>query len=155
MATVQINVLKEVLDSNFIMTLGTIIDKKPHLVTAFYVTSNHKVLYFKSRTQSEHSLAFAKNPQAAVSIYMPESNYTQRKAGIQTKGEVERVKDIKEMAKAVALYAKVFKGSKKKFEALPDLVSEFVKSTMYKYTIEEVKVLDSEKEIHDEKYFKI
>lgn len=151
----QKEILKDVLDSNFIMTLGTIVDKRPHLVTVFYVTSNHKVLYFKSRTESEHSLAFAKNPQAAASVYLPGSNYTQRKAGIQTRGKVERVRDIQEMAKAVALYAKAFKGSKKKFEALPDLVSEFVKSTMYKYTLEEVKVMDSAKEMHEEKYFKI
>ena len=148
-------IIDDVVESNFVMTLGTVVDKKPHLCTAFYVTQNNRVLYFKSRTASEHSRAFAKDNSASVSIYDPNSNYSERKAGIQTRGEIERVKDVSEMAKVVSLYAKSFKGAKKKFEAIPKLVSEFVKSTMYKYTIEEVKVMDSAKNVHDEVYKKV
>lgn len=148
-------IVKDVLKSNFIMTLGSIVDGKPHLCTAFYVTSDYRQLYFKSRTSSDHSKAFAKNNQGALSVYYPKSNYANRKAGIQARGKVERVKSIAEMTKAVAMYIKAFAGSDKKFEAIPDLVSNSVKSTMYKFTIEEVKVLDSKKGIHDIEYSKL
>lgn len=145
-------ILTNVIKSNFIMTLGTVSNNKPHLCTVFYVTDDNKTLYFKSRTQSEHSKAFANNPNAAGAIYVPNSTYAGIKSGTQTQGKVERVTDVKEMTKAVKLYTKAFAGAEKKFETIPNLVSEFVKSTMYKYTILEAKVLDSSQKIHVNEY---
>lgn len=133
------------------MTLGTVVEGKAHLSTVFYVTNDFKNLYFKSRTQSEHSKSLKDNPYAAVSIYTPHSNYNE-KSGIQTQGKVVRVTTLEEMAKAVSLYIKAFQGSEKKFEAIPELLSEFVKSTMYRYTIEKFKVLDSKIDLHTDNY---
>lgn len=61
-------ILQNIVKSNFIMTLGTNSNNKPHLCTVFYVTEDNKTLYFKSRTQSEHSQAFAKNQNVAVQV---------------------------------------------------------------------------------------
>ncbi len=124
------------------------------MCTAFYVTTDNRTLYFKSRTASVHSVALQKNPSAAISVYTPGSTYSE-KSGIQCLGTVSRVTDLAEMATVVALYAKKFVGSKQKFAAIPELVSEFASSTMYKFTIEKVKVMDSTKGIHSEQFLPI
>ena len=144
-------IIDNIITSNFIMTLGTIVDEKPHLCTVFYVTKDNRRLYFKSRTQSIHSQSFVQSPFAAASIYTPESNYVD-KAGVQLQGAIKRVLNLKEMASAIALYGKAFKGAEKKFEALPKLISDFANSTMYSFDIETVKFVDSTKGIHTLEY---
>lgn len=154
MTTQEHEILTKVINSNFIFSLGVVKDGNPHLCTAFYVAKDSKELYFKSRTTSEHSIALKENPNAAVSIYTPTSNYSV-KSGVQCIGTVSRVTDLGEMASVVALYAKQFAGSEKKLAALPELVSEFAASTMYKFTIKKVKVLDSDQGIHSEEYIDV
>lgn len=147
----ELEILNSVINSNFIFSLAVVKDGLPHVCTAFYVTTDNRTLYFKSRTASDHSLALQENPNAAISIYTPGSTYTE-KSGIQCIGKVSRVTDLVEMTNVVGLYAKKFVGSRQKFAAIPELVSEFVSSTMYKFTVEKVKVMDSTKGIHSEEY---
>lgn len=145
------SIVETIISSNFIMSLGSVQNGEPRMCVVFYVTPDNKTLYFKSRTESDHSKSFATDPRAAAAIYHPDSNYSV-KSGIQMVGKVERVRDLREMTKVLALYGKSFKGSEKKFEAIPTLVADFVKSTMYKFTIDKVKYLDSSKGIHTEEY---
>ena len=143
--------VESIIKSNFIMSLGSVQNGEPRMCIVFYVTNDNKTLYFKSRTESDHSKSFADNPIASGAIYHPDSNYSV-KSGVQMIGKVERVRSVKEMTKAVKMYGKSFKGSEKKFEAIPTLVADFVKSTMYKFTIDKVKFVDSTEGIHTVKY---
>ena len=145
-------ILNEVVASNFIMTLGTIVDDNPHLCTVYYVTEDNRTLYFKSRTASEHINALDNSDFVAMSMYLPDSDYASRKAGVQAQGKVERVKNPVEMANVLKMYASAFIGSEKKFESIPDMISDAVKSTMFKYTIEKVKLVDSDKGVHFQDY---
>lgn len=145
--------IKRIIHSNFIMTLGTVDEGVARLSTVFYVTSDAKTLYFKSRTTSDHSKAIESDPRTAGAIYHPASNYTV-KSGVQMIGKVERVRSISEMTNAVKLYGKSFKGSEKKFEAIPTLITDFVASTMYKFKIDKVKFVDSTAGIHSLEYEK-
>lgn len=143
-----------VIDSNFVMSIATIQEKLPAICTVFYVTSGDGVLYFKSSTKSGHSLAIKDDPNVAVSIYDPKSNYSST-AGVQLLGQVERVMDLSEMTKAVGLYTKAFVGSDKKLEAIPNLITEYVTSTLYKFIIAKVKVRDSGKDISLKEYSEV
>lgn len=135
----------------FIMVVGVSDHTTPSLFTAFYVTDDAHTLYYKSRTQSNHSRIVATNPTVAVVIYDHQSSYS-KKAGIQATGVVERVQGLSEMGRAVELYSRAFKGSGEKFAALPELVSEFVKSTLYKITLQTIKMVDTESEIEMTEY---
>jgi nitroimidazol reductase NimA-like FMN-containing flavoprotein (pyridoxamine 5'-phosphate oxidase superfamily) len=149
------SILDEMIDTNFIMTLGTIVDDNPHLCTVFYVTDDNLNLYFKSRTESEHIEALPNSNYVAGSIYLPESNYANRKGGVQLLGTVGRVTNIKEMTKVLGMYTQAFAGSEKKFDSIPEMITDSVKSTMFRFKVEKAKVLDSDLKIHSTEYFEV
>lgn len=146
--------LLSIIGSNFTASIATIQDGKPAICTVFYVTKGDGVIYFKSSTTSGHSLAIKDDPNVAVGIYDPKSNYSGT-AGVQLLGRVERVLDLGEMTKAVSLYTKAFVGSDKKLEAIPDLIAKSVSGTLYKFIIDKAKVRDSGKDINLKEYSEV
>jgi uncharacterized protein YhbP (UPF0306 family) len=114
----------------------------PMVFTAWYVTENCKVLYYKSRTESSHAIALVDNPNISLAIYDHNSSYSS-KTGVQLKGKVSRVTDLLEMTKVVKMYSEAFVGSGAKLQNIPELISSYVKSTMFKITLEQVKMVDS------------
>jgi len=59
------------------------------------------------------------------------------------------------MAEVVAMYGKKFIGADKRFVALPELVADFVSSTMYKFAIKQVKIMNSSEDIHSLEYMDV
>jgi uncharacterized protein YhbP (UPF0306 family) len=150
----ETKIYNDVIDSNFIFSLAVSTEDTPYLCTAFYVTNDNKTFYFKSRTESDHSKSLVNGDKAAISIYEPNSTYSE-KSGIQGIGTVQRVRNVSEMAEVVALYGKRFAGAEKRFAELPELIADFVSSTMYKFTIEQAKVMNSKEGVHSVEYIEV
>src|SRR5262245_53160869 len=97
-ATVQ-----RIVDEEFIMGLAVTDNGELYACTVFYATTDGHILYFKSRTASNHSRLILRNRNVAGIIYSSTSTYT-NKRGIQFLGSVERVYDFAEASMAVELY---------------------------------------------------
>ena len=141
----KLDIEKFIKDRN-VMVIGVADQDEPYTCTAWYVTANAHALYFKSRTASVHSRVLLRNPKAAIAIYDHQSTYSS-KAGIQAVGVVERVRDMTEIVHVVKMYGDAFQGAGEKLQSLPDLIGEYVKSAMYKLTINKIKMVDSSMDI--------
>jgi len=117
-------------------------DGKLQICTVFYVFDGQKpALIFKSRTQSEHSVALAKHPNAAMAVYSHDSGY-ELKAGIQMRGNVSRVSNFEEMTRYVDQYSARLAGSREHFDTIPSLLADDTPATLYQFTIEQYKFTD-------------
>jgi len=144
----------EFIKCRYIMVCGVSDNNMPIVFTGWYVTDDGKTLYYKSRTESSHSKALNTNPKISVAIYDHTSSYS-LKAGVQLKGRVSRVTDLFEMTKVVKMYSDSFVGAGVKLQDIPELISAYVKSTMYKIEVDEAKMVDSSNGIEMLEYIKI
>lgn len=85
----------KVLEQGYLVSLACVDDGGPWVSDVIYVSDSHLNLYFISRPQFRHSMAFEKNPAAAASITArdkPEGQST----GVQMAGVVKRIGSIPE-----------------------------------------------------------
>jgi uncharacterized protein YhbP (UPF0306 family) len=144
----------EFIKSRYVMVCGVSDNNEPLVFTGWYVTDDGKTLYYKSRTESAHSKALSNNSKISVAIYDHSSSYSS-KAGVQLKGKVSRVTDLFEMTKVVKMYSDSFVGAGAKLQDIPELISVYVKSTMFKIEVEEAKMVDSSNGLEMLEYIKI
>ena len=108
--------------------------------TVFYAVESEVSLLIKSHTASNHGRDMQLNPKVVLVIYDCESIYT-NKSGVQLRCEVEKITDYDEMVNAVAVYSKSFPGAEQRFAPIEELISEDVKSTLFRLKIVSGKML--------------
>jgi uncharacterized protein YhbP (UPF0306 family) len=133
----------EFLEQRMIAVLSSVTDGgTPQVCTVFYVLDPAvPALIFKSRTQSEHSLALGRRPTAAMAVYRHDSGYS-TKAGIQLKGLVERVRVEADMVRYVDQYSARFAGAREHFEPTEKLMEHEAEATLYQFNISAYKLTD-------------
>jgi uncharacterized protein YhbP (UPF0306 family) len=126
-----------------IAVLSSVVDDgTPQVCTIFYVFDpTIPAIIFKSRTQSQHSLALRRQPHAAIAVYRHDSGYLQ-KAGIQLKGLVERVRVAADMERYVHEYSERFPGAREHFESIDRLLAHDATSTLFRFLISAYKLTD-------------
>jgi hypothetical protein len=112
-------------------------------------------LYWKSRTESEHSRAFSKNNIASICIYDHVAKYPDDKTGVQMIGKVEQVKNEDEMKKVLETMTKIFGDEVIRKNKIADLIAENTKSTFYSFNPNGFKLVAKELDVHMEKYEEI
>ena len=126
------------------------LDGDPIACTVFLVADGSS-LVFKSRGASAHMSALRNDPRAALSFYWHASTY-ETKAGVQLKGIVDRVSDVRDITRAVDLYSDAFEGARAKFAPVEDLVKPDCESTMYRFVPTAYKVVDGTSDRLDLEY---
>ena len=134
------------------MTLATNDGDQPHVCTVFYVTDNAKTLYFKSYAIIIHANLLKTNPKIAIAIYDKDSSASGEKQGVQILGKAHKIMDNQEATKAAELYIKTFHAPREKFFPIEHLTADDAESSLYKVTVEKVKMLDSVNHIQPDKY---
>lgn len=118
-----------------IAALATVGEKWPiQIATIYYATSDGLTLYAKFQTTSDHGQAISKDNCVALSIHDPESTY-HKKTGIQLRGHCTRVVDEAELRDAIDLYSSTFDGARERFDPVDILLSDKVKSTLYRINV--------------------
>ena len=102
--------------------------------TVFYAVEKEFSLLVKSHRTSDHGKEMQENPQIVLAIYDSNSTYTE-KAGVQLRAYCERIYDKTEMQNAVEIYSRTFPGAEQRFAPVEELISEDVKSTLFRMKI--------------------
>jgi len=140
------------LNNNAVGVLATISpDGIPQAATVFFVTDDQGGLVFKSRSASDHMVSLKRNPAAALAVYDHNSNYKD-KAGVQLRGTVSPITDVREMQDYVKKYGNTFTGSLEKFDPVETLVAIDASSTLFRFQITSFKFTDSQQGRADTEY---
>jgi nitroimidazol reductase NimA-like FMN-containing flavoprotein (pyridoxamine 5'-phosphate oxidase superfamily) len=148
------NFTTEFINARFMAVVGSIFENEPRTFTCWYVVVDGR-LYWKSRTESEHSRAFLKNNLASLCVYDHNVKYPDDKTGVQIIGKVEQVKDRNEMEKILQKMAGVFGDEVLRKNNLDELCAPNTKSTFYSFTPNKFKLVAKELDVHMEKYEEI
>lgn len=140
------NFIKE----RFMAVVSCVSEGKPRSFTCWYVSFDGS-LYWKSKTESTHSKAFAKNPEASVCIYDHGARYPDDKEGVQILGTVRRVTDRAEMENIIRVSSEKFGSQVLEKNIIDDLCNN-TKSTFYAFTPREIKLVSKKLDIHMDKY---
>ena len=135
---------QDFLESNNVAALASVNpDWGVQVTSVFYAVEGRLSLLIKSHVTSDHGRSILVNPNVAIAICKKESNYT-TKYGVQLRGLCSRIRDKKEMERAVALYSKTFEGSASRFAPIDELIADDVKSTLFRFKIVSGKMLTPE-----------
>lgn len=145
------NFSREFIANRFMAVVACVSDGKPRAFTCWYGIYNG-ALYWKSRTESIHSKAFAVLPDAAICIYDHGAGYPDDKTGVQLIGEVVKVVDREEMERVVNVFAKRFGEKVLQKNNLDDLCKENTNSTFYKFTPNKIKLVSKHLSVHMDEY---
>jgi len=126
----------------FIASMATLGKGMANLNTVFYIHNNFE-LYFKSKTTSGHSNNLKNTQKVSFAIHANDSSY-KAKYGVQLIGLVSRITNEPTMTKVVDIYSKKFEGAGAKLPSIKELCSDEIKSTFYKFVIEEFKIVDED-----------
>ncbi len=89
------------------------------------------MMYWKSRTGSEHSRAFVQNSEAGLCIYDHGASYPDDKTGVQVLGTVRQVTDRHEMQLVLDAFADRFGERVLQKNNLDELCAPDTQSTFY------------------------
>jgi nitroimidazol reductase NimA-like FMN-containing flavoprotein (pyridoxamine 5'-phosphate oxidase superfamily) len=142
---------KEFIKQRFMAVVGSVFQGEPRTFTCWYMVVEGKI-YWKSRTESEHSQAFAEKNQASLCVYDHEANYPDDKTGVQVLGKVEKVIDRIEMEKIVEKMAEKFGEKVKKKNHINELCDPNTSSTFYSFTPTKWKLVSKSHGVHMENY---
>lgn len=131
--------------------VGSVYNGEPRTFTCWYVYVDGKI-YWKSRTQSEHSLAFSQEPKASLCIYDHNAQYPDNKTGLQILGEVHKVIDRGEMQKVLEKMQESFGDEVINKNNIEDLLDSNTKSTFYKFTPKKFKLVCKDFDLYMEHY---
>lgn len=145
------NFSQQFIKDRYMAVVACVSDGNPRTFTCWYCVSNGK-LYWKSRTASIHSRAFANNQNASLCIYDHAATYPDDKTGVQLIGTVEKVTDREEMKSIVDIFAKRFGEKVYQKNNLDDLCASDTSSTFYKFLPQQFKLVAKEFDVHMEEY---
>lgn len=135
----------------FMAVVACVSDGMPRSFTCWYGVVNGN-LYWKSRTESIHSRAFAENPAASLCVYDHGAAYPDDKTGIQLIGEVRKVTDRGEMEAVVKVFGDRFGEKVYAKNNIDELCDPNTTSTFYAFTPEKIKLVAKELGVHMEEY---
>jgi nitroimidazol reductase NimA-like FMN-containing flavoprotein (pyridoxamine 5'-phosphate oxidase superfamily) len=143
---------QDFIKNHYIGNLAYVTDNNPGVFTTWYSCLDNK-LCFKSRTASDHSKAFAKNPNACFVIYDHAASYPDaHKTGVQIKGAVRQVVEREEMVSVLASYSQKFGEEVMRKNSLEELLAPDTTSTFYVFTPHSIKLVAKEFGIHMDEY---
>lgn len=138
--------------NHYIGVLACHYEDEPRCCAVWYSCLDNK-LCFKSRTTSEHSRAFTKNPNACFAIYDHAASYPdEHKTGVQIKGTVRQVVEREEMEQVLASYSNKFGEEVMKKNNLEELLAPDTTSTFYVFEIHSIKLVAKEFYVHMDEY---
>lgn len=92
------DLIKEVLEKGYLISLGTEDENGIWVSDVIYVHTEKLELYWLSETKSRHSTAILNNPQVAATITLS-NNPGEKNIGLQIEGKAEKIEgDILEIA---------------------------------------------------------
>lgn len=94
------------LSSNHTMSLATSVKDRVHAASLFYVNQGFSI-YFLSDPETQHLKQARENSAVALTIHESSLDFTQIK-GLQIKGELSKVDQIKEKKDCLGLFVKRF-----------------------------------------------
>lgn len=92
------------LKSNGILTLAVSSDDTPWICTLYYGVDNKMNLYVVTDPNNTHGNIMAKNPKVAFNIFDSRQKITKPKKGLQGKGKISMVKELKNVTTALNLW---------------------------------------------------
>lgn len=138
--------------NHYVGVLASSNENEPGCCAIWYSCLDNK-LCFKSRTNSNHSKAFAKNPNACFVIYDHAASYPgDHKTGVQIKGVVRQVVEREEMISVLASYFKKFGEEVLRKNNLEELLAPDTTSTFYVFTPHSIKLVAKEFGVHMDEY---
>jgi nitroimidazol reductase NimA-like FMN-containing flavoprotein (pyridoxamine 5'-phosphate oxidase superfamily) len=142
---------KDFLENRFMAVVGSVFEGESRTFICWYVYLNNNI-YWKSRTSSEHSQAFAKNKECSLCVYDHQSQYPDNKTGIQVLGEVEKVTDLQEMEILLKKMESQFGGKSVSKNKIEDLLDPNTSSTFYRFSPKKFKLVCKSFDLHMEHY---
>ena len=131
--------------------VGCIANGKPHTFTCWYCVYDGN-LYWKSRTESIHSQAFAKNADASLCIYDHAVSYPDNKTGVQVTGTVYKVTDRGELQGVLDVLAVRFGKEVYQKNNIDELADQNTKSTFYAFKPSQLKLVAKHLGVHMEHF---
>jgi nitroimidazol reductase NimA-like FMN-containing flavoprotein (pyridoxamine 5'-phosphate oxidase superfamily) len=141
---------RDFINERFMAVVSCISNGKPRSFTCWYVVYNGQ-LYWKSRTESIHSKAFAENPEASICIYDHGALYPDHKEGVQITGTVRKVTDRDEIENFVKVSSKKF-GDKVLEKNDIDELHNNTKSAFYAFMPQQLKLVSKKLDVHMDEY---
>jgi nitroimidazol reductase NimA-like FMN-containing flavoprotein (pyridoxamine 5'-phosphate oxidase superfamily) len=146
-----LNFSQQFIKDRFMAVVACVSNGEPRSFTCWYCVSDGN-LYWKSRTQSIHSKAFADNPNASLCIYDHAASYPDNKTGVQVIGTVRQVKSKEEMQNVLESFASRFGEEVLKKNNIDELCAPETTSTFYAFTPQSLKLVSKDLGVHMEEY---
>lgn len=147
-----LNFTRTFITDRHVGVLASSFENEPGCCAVWYSCLDNK-LCFKSRTASDHSKAFAKNPNACFVIYDHAASYpNDHKTGVQIKGTVYQVTEKEEMISVLASYSQKFGEEVMRKNNLEELLAPDTVSTFYVFTPHSIKLVAKEFGVHMDEY---
>lgn len=131
------------LKSHGIMTLATSLDNQPWVCTVYYGMDDDMNLYIVTDPESRHGKQFSKNSKVAFNIFHSHQKVAELKKGIQGAGEIEVVKGVIDVTKALFLWHKFNSGVEYKIK-VEDILKKITDTKVFKITPKYLKYFDQE-----------
>lgn len=110
---------------------------EPHAAAVYFAADQRLDLYFFSAPSSQHSLDLARDPRAAVSLYI-ESRSWQEIRGLQMRGIVSQVEPGSSWEQAWRLYLA-------KFPFVSEMQAEVARTRLYLFRPDWIRLFDNRK----------
>lgn len=142
---------QDFIKERYMAVIACVSEGKPRSFTCWYCVCNG-ALYWKSRTSSIHSRAFAENPEASLCVYDHNASYPDNKTGVQITGTVRKVVEEEEMRKVLNTFADFFGEKVYQKNNIEELCAPNTQSTFYRFNPEQLKLVSKDLNVHMEEY---
>lgn len=139
------------LNSEKLMALSTS-SRNPWSCIVYYVADSNINLYFVSSPKSQHCRDIAKNSKVSCAIYNSDQGVSDKKKGVQLRGNASEVTGLDKIKWFFRMWAKINPGNKDviNFKNFKDKV---ISSRIYRVTPKKIKLFDEK--LYGEESFKI
>lgn len=119
--------------SNGIMSLATSSRQGPWICTLYYGTDKDMNMYVVTDPNSSHGKVIPKNTKVAFNIFDSRQKITKPKKGVQGRGEIQIVKGVSGITKALYLWHIANPGIEKNI-SVKDILKKITDTKIYKIT---------------------
>lgn len=140
----MLELIKEMLEKNYLLTLSTSSKNMPHSNTAFYAFDKDCNIYIWSEESTTHSKNLSKNKKVAITIFDSGQKWGDLLAGLQATGTAAPLHG-KEAIKAGILYIKRFPTSLKLVKNPSGFHDKLFESKLYRIKMNKIKIFNEKK----------
>lgn len=134
------NSIRDVIRSNYLLSMSTSDKEEPHINTAFYAFDDGLNLYILTPPKTKHGKNLEENSSVAVDIHDSHQKFNDDKQGLQIFGTAEIVAEEDKIAEILELYTERFPAAEK-FASSPEDIGE-LDSSFYRIKPERIKLFD-------------